>query len=92
MQYEYCLVIFIIVPIHSIYFVRHYEHADLDHIKINCIGNDLQERLERIKERSKFLDVHKIFSNRAIQGSLSGVGVTYRENNLDAVASAYLRW
>ncbi|MGB6531862.1 MAG: DNA polymerase domain-containing protein [Candidatus Nitrosopolaris sp.] len=36
------------------------------------------------------MDVHKIFSNRAIQGSLSGVGVTYRENNLDAVATAYL--
>ncbi|MFZ0512221.1 MAG: hypothetical protein WAM14_11495 [Candidatus Nitrosopolaris sp.] len=36
------------------------------------------------------MHVHKIFSNRAIQGSLSGVGVTYRENNLDAVATAYL--
>ena len=64
--------------------------SDLDHIKINCIENGLQERFERIKGRIKFLDVHKIFSNRAIQGSLRGVGVTYREENLNAVATAYL--
>ena len=64
--------------------------SDLDHIKINCIGNGLQERFERIKGSIKFLDIHKIFSNLAIQGSLSGVGVTYREENLNAVAVAYL--
>jgi DNA polymerase elongation subunit (family B) len=43
-----------------------------------------------MKERCKFLDVHKIFSNRAIQGSFAGVGITYREENLDAIARAYL--
>lgn len=64
--------------------------SDLDHIKINCKGNRLQERFERIRGRTKFLDVHRIFSNRAIQGSLRGVGVTYREENLNAVATAYL--
>jgi hypothetical protein len=64
--------------------------SDLDHIKMNCIGNNLQRRFERMKERTKFLDVHKIFNNRAIQGSLAGIGITYREENLKAVATAYV--
>nr|MDQ6863192.1 hypothetical protein [Thermoproteota archaeon] len=63
--------------------------SDLDHIKMNCVGN-LQKRFERMKERIKFLDVHKIFSNRAIQGSLSGIGISYREESLNAVAIACL--
>ena len=66
--------------------------SDLKHLEINCAKVGLEERFARLKERTRFIDLYKIFSNRVVQGFLQATYDTdYRGYGLNEVASAYLQ-
>lgn len=66
--------------------------SDLKHIENNCAKVGMEERFARLKERTKFIDLYKIFSNRVVQGFLQATYDTdYRGYGLDEVVAAYLQ-
>jgi hypothetical protein len=66
-------------------------NSDLEQLKINCEKVGLSERFLTLKSRIKILDAYKIFSNRTVKGFLNGADdANYREDSLNAVATAYL--
>jgi DNA polymerase elongation subunit (family B) len=65
---------------------------DLKYLESNCAKVGLGERFARLKERVKFIDLYKIFSNRVVQGFLQAAYDTdYRGYSLDEVSTAYLQ-
>jgi hypothetical protein len=66
--------------------------SDLKHVENNCAKVGLEERFAKLKERTKFIDLYKIFSNRVVQGFLQATYDTdYRGYGLDEVSAAYLQ-
>ena len=65
--------------------------SDLDHIKMNCEKVGLSQRYEEVKSKLEWIDVQKIFSNNTVKTFLKNAGeATYREENLNSVAQAYI--
>jgi hypothetical protein len=66
--------------------------SDLKHLENNCAKVGLEERFASLKEKVKFMDLYKIFSNRVVQGFLQATYDTdYRGYGLDEVVAAYLQ-
>jgi hypothetical protein len=62
--------------------------SDVKRIEYNCKAVNLGEEFVNIKSKIKFVDVSRIYNNRAIKGSLHGIGIDYKEKGLAAVAFA----
>jgi hypothetical protein len=66
--------------------------SDLKHLENNCAKVGLEGRFVRLKERTKLIDLYKIFSNRVVQGFLQAAYDTdYRGYGLDEVSAVYLQ-
>jgi DNA polymerase family B len=66
--------------------------SDLKHLENNCAKIGLEERFAKLKEKIRFMDLYKIFSNRVVQGFLQATYDTdYRGYGLSEVTSAYLQ-
>ena len=66
--------------------------SDLKHVEINCTKVGLEDRFARLKEKTKLLNLYKIFSNRVVQGFLQATYDTdYRGYGLDEIVAAYLQ-
>jgi len=66
-------------------------YSDMAHLEKNCLQVGLSDRFRNISNRVKFLDISKIFSNRAVEGFLKAAEkVEYREKGLDDVARSYI--
>jgi DNA polymerase elongation subunit (family B) len=65
--------------------------SDLKHLEDNCAKVGLEARFVRL-EKTKFLDLYRVFSNRVVEGFLDATyDADYRGYGLDEVVTAYLQ-
>jgi hypothetical protein len=66
--------------------------SDIHHLENNCAKVGLEKQFARLMEKTKFLDLYNIFSDRVVQGFLEATyEIAYRGYGLEDIVAAYLQ-